>query len=309
MNRALKQLTFGLALGLAWIGTATAEPFSFKDGDMVVLLGNTFIERAQQFGYLERELTLATGSAKVHFRNLGWSGDTVYGDARSYFGPPQEGFDRLAKQMGELQPNVVILCYGAVAAFEGEAGKEDFISGYERLLEMIYEKADPRETVLVSPPPAENLGAPLPDQSAQNERLALYSKAIGDLAKKRETRFVDLFTAMGAGKRQSAPLTDNGIHYTEEGYAQMAPLFVKQLGLTPVDHAGLNSRSLEELRQTIIGKNRLYFHRWRPANETYLHLFRAHEQGQNAKELPMFEPLVEAEELKIDVLKQYLISK
>lgn len=60
----------------------------------------------------------------------------------------------------------------------------------------------------------------------------------------------------------------------------------------------------DRLRETINAKNRLYFHQWRPANETYLHLFRKHEQGNNAAELPLFEPLVKAKEMEIEVLRQ-----
>jgi len=309
MNKPLRKLFTCWAIGLALLGTSQADSFQFKDGDLAVFIGNTFIERAQDSGYLERELTLAAGDAKVRFRNLGWSGDTVYGDARSYFGPPKEGFERLTKQMGELQPDVVILCYGAVAAFEGEAGMPNFVSGYEKLLEMIYEKADPREIVLVTPPPAESLGAPMPDQSELNTKLKHYNQVIADLAKRKETHYLDLYSALGAGKRTGDPLTENGIHYTHQGYAEIAPLFVEALGLKPVDYASMNADQVEQLRKLIIEKNRLYFHRWRPANETYLHLFRAHEQGQNAKELPMFEPLVEAQELEIDVLKRYLLSQ
>ena len=49
-----------------------------------------------------------------------------------------------------------------------------------------------------------------------------------------------------------------------------------------------------ELRRTIASKNEFFFHRYRPQNETYLFLFRKHEQGNNAVEIPMFDPLVEA---------------
>jgi hypothetical protein len=59
----------------------------------------------------------------------------------------------------------------------------------------------------------------------------------------------------------------------------------------------------EQLRQTIIAKNRLYFHRWRPQNETYLFGFRKHEQGQNAAEVPKFDPLVEELEARIAKLR------
>jgi hypothetical protein len=60
---------------------------------------------------------------------------------------------------------------------------------------------------------------------------------------------------------------------------------------------------VEQLRLTIIDKNRLYFHRWRPQNETYLFGFRKHEQGQNAAEIPKFDPLVEELEKKIAELR------
>tara|TARA_R110002096_G_scaffold316010_17_gene510443 strand:- start:11597 stop:12505 length:909 start_codon:yes stop_codon:yes gene_type:complete len=287
------------------LGTSHAEPFQFQNDDLVVMLGNTFVERAQQTGHIETQLTLAAGDKTVRFRNLAWSGDTVYGTARSYFGPPQEGFDRLSKQMSELQPNVVLINYGAVAAFEGSEGIADFLKGYNRLLDMIYEKSVPRELVLISPAPAENLGAPLPDQTEHNRRLALYRDAIRDLAKARNARFLDLFGSVIS----DASLTTNGIHYSPEGYEYIAPLFAKELGLKPVDPAQLNENAVERLRQKVVEKNRLYFHRWRPANETYLHLFRKHEQGQNARELSLFEPLVEAREIEIQVFKQLVLSK
>ena len=49
---------------------------------------------------------------------------------------------------------------------------------------------------------------------------------------------------------------------------------------------------LERLREAINRKNRLFFHRWRPQNITYLFGFRKHEQGNNAVEVPRFDPLV-----------------
>jgi hypothetical protein len=59
----------------------------------------------------------------------------------------------------------------------------------------------------------------------------------------------------------------------------------------------------KKLRQTIIAKNELYFHRWRPANITYLFLFRKYEQGQNAREIPQFDPLVAEKEKEIAKLR------
>jgi lysophospholipase L1-like esterase len=60
---------------------------------------------------------------------------------------------------------------------------------------------------------------------------------------------------------------------------------------------------VEELRRTIREKNELYFHRHRPQNETYLFLFRKHEQGNNAVEIPQFDPLISEKEEEIARLR------
>ena len=59
----------------------------------------------------------------------------------------------------------------------------------------------------------------------------------------------------------------------------------------------------ERLRKLIVEKNQLYFHRWRPQNDTYLFGFRKYEQGQNAVEIPKFDPLVEKLEKEIAKLR------
>ncbi|MGY8690528.1 MAG: SGNH/GDSL hydrolase family protein, partial [Verrucomicrobiales bacterium] len=187
-------------------------------------------ERAQSYGHLETLLTTALADRALTFRNLGWSGDTVYGDARSYFGPPKEGFDRLTKHLDELKPHILIIAYGAVAAFEGEAGLPKFIEGYKTLLAMC-QKTGAR-VVLMSPPPAENLPAPLPNQEAHNDRLALYRDAIRQLAKEGNHGFADVFgTLRDAWADLPHPLTENGIHFTEAGYAVIARLIAKTLGI------------------------------------------------------------------------------
>ena len=68
------------------------------------------------------------------------------------------------------------------------------------------------------------------------------------------------------------------------------------------------------LRAVIHNKNRLYFHRWRPQNETYLFGFRKHEQGNNAREIPAFDPLVSEKErlialLRVPVMHLYELTK
>ena len=59
-----------------------AGPLQLESGDRVLLLGSTLIERAQKYGLIEHALTTRFPKSDVIFRNLGWSGDTVFGHAR-----------------------------------------------------------------------------------------------------------------------------------------------------------------------------------------------------------------------------------
>lgn len=294
-----------LATGLAQ--TPATPAFEFKDNDRVVLLGGTLIEREQKYGYLESGLVLATGDKHLTVRNLGWSGDTVFGHARSYFGPPQEGLDRLSKHLEMLKPTVLIACYGADMPFEGLIKMPEFITGYRTLLDLVRTHSPNVRVIIVSPPPFENLGAPLPDLSEANGRLASVNHALREFADKQSAHFVDAFTLMGGAQKErpAKPLTDNGLHYGKEGYRLWAGKIIEGLGLPKVD---LETPGLEPLRTTIIKKDRLFFDRWRPANETYLYGFRKHEQGQNAAEIEQLDPLVAAQDGKIYELKTALLQ-
>ena len=233
----------------------------------------------------------------------------------------------MQKAVGELKPTVMFFQYGAVAAMTGgdkwtgakaaaeHSGMDRFLFGYNRLLDAVTKSAGGqlREIVIVTPPPLENVGAPMPDQTARNKRLAEYRDAIAELARKRGHRLVDLFAMMGGdtfdGSKQASPqLTENGVHYTAEGYRRLARELSAGLGLAAYDYQS-GVASAEALRESIVAKNRLFFHKWRPANETYLFLFRKHEQGQNAKEMPMFDPLISEKESEIGKLKTAVMAE
>lgn len=327
-----------LILGLAALSAfpLRAETPLLQSGDRIVFIGSTLVERARHHGYLEASLQLAAGPEVkgLVFRNLGWSGDSVFGDARSYFGPPAEGRERLARNLAEIQPTVVLLCYGTGAALSADQGwtnetadgaarvsasgsersRSLFLAAYQSLLEAVRSSAGAglREIVLVSPPPFENLGDPLPDQSANNRNLASIRDGIRELAKSNRARFVDLFAALGGdafdGAPAQAPLTEDGVNHGEAGHALVARELVKGLGYPESPLAPHDNAALAKLRSAIVEKDRLFFHRWRPANETYLFLFRKHEQGQNAKEIPQFDPLIAAQEKQIEAARALVFA-
>jgi lysophospholipase L1-like esterase len=364
------------------------EKFTLRDGDRVVFVGSTLIEREQRYGYWETALTRRYPDKSITFRNLGWSGDTVFGDARAGFDTPVQGYQRLKDHVLALKPTVIFLGYGTNESFEGKKGLPRFVKGLEKLLDDFAPlKA---RIVLLSPLKQENLGPPLPDPAENNKNLRLYADAIRDVAKKRGHVFVDWYELLG---KEEERLTDNGIHLTAWGYWRSARVLEDALGLPDVDGLiditadgkrgkkmrnirveklvvnplrfqatlerlplphqprdgsprilhpegfgieikglaggtytllcdgkgvttapqvlwsnlfipyGSDMEQAEKLRQAIIAKNRLYFYRWRPENETYLFGFRKHEQGQNAREIPQFDPLIAEKEKEIAKLR------
>ncbi|WP_165251441.1 SGNH/GDSL hydrolase family protein [Paludisphaera soli] len=362
--------------------TAVAEPpppWDFQDGDRVVLVGDTFIEREQRYAYLETVLTIANPDKDLTFRNLGWSGDTVRGLSRAGFDPPEAGFRELVKQVTDAKPTVLVVGYGMADSFDGEAGLSRFVEGYNAFLDAV--APTKARLVLLSPLPHEPMPAPLPDPASHNRDLALYADAVRKIAEVRDAAFIDLFgevTKARQARQAKGPSsetdTDNGIHPTALGFWRLAnlptvlpmklakleagevqkterglsvttkgplppplePVPGRQASSWNMGHAGLEPgrytlkvdgrplathtaeewaaaplvegdpqlEQVEKLRQAIIAKNLLFFYRWRPQNITYLFGFRKHEQGQNAVEIPQFDPLVDAKEKEIAELRK-----
>ncbi|MEM7392980.1 MAG: SGNH/GDSL hydrolase family protein [Verrucomicrobiota bacterium] len=290
--------TIGLGLSLLVGSAARAEPFVFNPGDRVVFIGNTFVERAQYNGYLETALTLAHPKKGLTFRNLGWSGDNVYGESRAFFGKPRDGYNHLMKHVDICKPTVIVVNYGANAAFQGEAGLASFLEQYRTMLHDL-KKRTPR-LVILAPAAVETLGPPLPDMALQNKNLKHYTEAIARLAEEEKCHFLNLFEiSKQVLDATEEPLTDNGIHFTDEGYKALATPFAEALtGSAPDAPARFHQR----VREVVLKKDELFFHRHRPQNETYLRGVRKHEQGRNAVEITQFDELVEQQDRLIALL-------
>ncbi|GHB66999.1 hypothetical protein GCM10007390_20370 [Persicitalea jodogahamensis] len=201
----------------------TAQPLILQDGDRVVFLGNSLLENDVLHGYLELALTTRFPDRNVTFRNIGWSGDNVFGDARSYFTNPPTPYELLMKQITEAKPTVVFVAYGGVEAQEGEAGVSRFTDGLNKLLDKIEELS--AKAVLLSPIPVLSSI----DAAPRNANLQRYATVIASTAAARDARYVDIFNPMQEAKSKGA-ITDNDIHLNEAGYYHLAMALEKGLG-------------------------------------------------------------------------------
>ena len=93
-NRCVLVLIILFILSTVGAIAAAKKPFEFQNGERVVLIGDTLIEREGSYGYIEQRLTAQFPERDVQFRNLGWSGDTPQGTARASFDfdKPGKGF-------------------------------------------------------------------------------------------------------------------------------------------------------------------------------------------------------------------------
>jgi lysophospholipase L1-like esterase len=225
-------------------GSPAAGPLALKDGDRVALLGSALVEQEQFHGYLETRLTRRFPAASLTFRNLGWSGDTVQGVARTAGLGNPEGLERLLKEVRALKPTVLFLGYGSNESFAGAAGLPGFLEGYNHLLDRLAPlKA---RAILLSPAFHEDLGRPFPDPAAHNRDLEQYTAALRKLAARRRLLFVDLFHPLLREKRKEPRrrLSTNGLLPSKAGYRLLAAEVERQLlGPAPpweveLDHSG-----------------------------------------------------------------------
>jgi lysophospholipase L1-like esterase len=222
---AVKYLLF-LSLVLA---QSAKKPFELVDGDRVVFVGNSFFERDLRYNHLETALAARWPARNVVFRNLGWDGDTVWGEARAEFGSPADGFNSLSKHVADLKPTVLFVAYGMSESFAGSGGVEPFVAQLDKMLDML--SRTQARMVLLSPIRHEDLGRPLPDPADHNRALRLYVDAIAKVAAKRGLDYVNLFDLAGSPEQ---PLTQNGIHLNDRGYRAASWTVERALGLPPI---------------------------------------------------------------------------
>ena len=389
-----------------------APRFQFRDGDRIVLIGNTLVERAQRYGHLETALLARLAPLQLTVRNLGWSGDTVFAESRGIFDPPAKGYQRMLDHVARLKPTVLILGYGSNESFEGVKGLPRFLEQYRRLIADLRARSTPGARVIIlSIPPQQRPGlrrlnttplsvkidntavvssrfssSHLDSPVARNRQIGRYNTALANFARRNRHTLFDLdapFQRLWDKRLEEfrLPFTVDGRALNSTGYQVLAsgvldqlyplgslsvelrdkqpPRVTGPLAVPGADHrdgrlvlaarpgrfvlrvnglkpgrytlkinkhdfgkvsagdlaAGIAPSlssppaGLAELRRAVIAKNRLYFHRWRPQNTTYLFGFRKHEQGNNASEVAEFEKLVTATEAEIDRLRSRVLHR
>lgn len=306
-------LLWVLTFAFTAVASAQETSFELRDGDRDVLLGNSFFERAIDYGVIETDWLTRWPEREISFRNVGWDGDTVYGHSRAggrrraVFGNAEEGFQRMLTHVQSLKPTVIVLAYGFNESFDGAVGEAKFEAGLRRLISELGAAGKVRFVLLSTTQLRANvrdketsIGTAIEKHLAErNKQLDGYNQIMRKVAHELRHPFVDL---SGLFSKSGEELTENGIHLNRFGYERVAEVTAEQLELP--DKKVTDSSRVQNIRRAVAKKNRLYFHRWRPRNDAFVYGERKDEQKIAQTEPEKFEPVVSKQEEAIRALLQ-----
>ena len=240
---------------------ATQLPLPIHVGDRIMLIGNTLLERSQEFGRFEAYLQQKFSTYQLKVRHLAWSADTV--DTQ----PRPANFANTMQHLTHEQADVIFAAYGFNESFAGDAGLALFRAQLAEFLADLkgksYNGVTAPRVVLVSPIANENV-ASVNAADKNNSNIKQYVMAMRDVAADQSVGFVDVFTdTQREMESPGSDLTINGVHLNAAGDEVFSrSLFRRVFGEEP-------PKVNEELLKTIVDKNRQFFRRFRPLNTFY----------------------------------------
>jgi hypothetical protein len=284
------KLALTLVATITWAaGSFTAVAASAKwepqKGETIVVLGNTFGERMEMFGYFESALHAQFPNHNLRMRSMAWSADEIslqprpylFGDLKTKLSLPKANVDPKEVWFNGVGADALILCFGMNESFKGEAGLAKFrtdLDAYlkDHLAQKYNGKTAPR-LLLVSPIAHENLGKPLPDGVQRNKDLAKYVKTMSEVAAANGVPFIDLFNAHleWMKKNPKEKLTFNGIHQSEYGDWVFSQWMAQQLGWFDGKVATTGVKEAEAFRDLVAFKNDRFWIHFRAVNGEYIY--------------------------------------
>lgn len=214
---------------LALAVCAYAKPI-LGPGDRMVFLGDSITEQRIHTRYVMNYFALRYPGVDISFRNAGWGGDTAPG-----------GLNRLQRDVLDLKPTVVSICFGmndaGYKAFD-KAAFEKYMTGMTGLVAGL--KKAGVKVVLLTPGcvHGEKVRAffAVETMKAYNDTLALFAKGVEDLAAREKLPVYDIHALMldvqtkAIAADPSFTMIPDAVHPSPAGQAVMAYGLLKALG-------------------------------------------------------------------------------
>lgn len=252
---------------------ASAIPLQYVKGERVAFVGGSFGDALGRTGELEALIHSRFPKLELVIRNFCRPADEVGVRQRP------SNYTKIDDPLAIFSADSYLCFFGYNESFAGASGVEKFKADYEKFLDD-FAKQYPRaggagapRFVLVSPGAVEpaNDGF-LPDGKMQNANLALYAKAVAEVAKKRNLAVVDVFGGSAAifGKDAGLQFTTDGAMLNAAGAREVSLLVDRGLFET-TNPAKPGSAEYEKLRAAAADKAWLHAQDYRMLNGWYVY--------------------------------------
>jgi lysophospholipase L1-like esterase len=193
-------LAVGAVLALA--APAPAQSFFFKDGDTVVVIGDSITEQHLYSNYLEMWTVSRFPKWKLTFRNVGIGGDRSTG-----------GNGRFKRDVLPFHPTAMTVDFGMndgnYRAFD-EGAYKTYFNGLQGMADQA--KAARIRVAWITPQPIENHND-VKFEAVYNDTLEKFGNGVKEIAAKNDGLFVDQFhTFQDAMKKARAAQSEGRVH-------------------------------------------------------------------------------------------------
>jgi lysophospholipase L1-like esterase len=233
MRKAAVTLVALVALSAAPARAADkADKFFFKDGDVVVMIGDSITEQRLYSSYVEMWTVTRFPAWKLTFRNVGIGGDTSTGGNR-----------RFQRDVVRFKPTAMTVDFGMNDGGYG-AFKEDRFNAYFKGLQGMADQAKEAKirTAWITPQPLDNAdpGKEALKTPPYNATLEKFSEdGVKEIAKKNDGLFVDQFhpylKVLDKARAEQDPYkritAGDAVHPGPAGQSLMAASILKGLSL------------------------------------------------------------------------------
>lgn len=261
-SRPGKRSIYGLLIvsGLLFIAVSAfkfsqSAALPISKGSHIILLGNNLGSRMLNYDHFETELQVRYPNDSLFVRNMCDGGDTpgfrphasrnspwAFPGAEKYQtelakNSQSEGhFDTPDQWLTRLKTDVIIAFFGYNESFQGAAGLENYKAELDAFIKYTlsqkYNGTTAPQLAIVSPIAFEDLSDryDLPNGKTENANLALYTKAMKEVAEQNKILFVDAYTPSQKWYQESnEPLTIDGSQLTDAGYKKLGLLLTDQV--------------------------------------------------------------------------------
>lgn len=215
-----------VAVSLCWSLSAGAADFFFKDGDVVVMIGDSITEQHLYSNYVEMWTVTRFPSWKLTFRNVGIGGDRSVG-----------GNSRFARDVAAWKPTAMTVDFGmndgGYRAF-GDDTFKPYMDGLQGMADKA--RADNIRVAWVTPQPLDTGDPGHTALTGYNQTLEKFSEGVKTISDRNSGLFVDqfhpyLFVLDGARKGPKYDRITGGdaVHPGPPGQALMAASILKGL--------------------------------------------------------------------------------